>query len=154
MNFKTFKPFQGECLVPLMALWLACVSAQAQTAPAMSPSASMPVGQMHKGAPGSHDMKASMMMGMDGMQKMTMSGDTDKDFAMMMKMHHQQALNMAEMELANGKSADMKAMAKQIIAEQPTPRLNLLNQVDHAKRPRLLAQRVDGLLNALPLLGR
>ena len=154
MNFKTFKPFQGKCLVPLMAIWLACASAQAQTAPAMSPSASMPMGQMHKGAAGSHDMKASMMMGMDGMQKMTMSGDTDKDFAMVMKMHHQQALNMAEMELANGKSADMKAMAKQIIAEQPTPRLNLLNQVDHAKRPRLLAQRVDGLLNALPLLGK
>ena len=154
MNFKTFKPFQAKCLVPLMAIWLASASAQAQTAPAMSPSASMPMGQMHKGAAGSHDMKASMMMGMDGMQKMTMSGDTDKDFAMMMKMHHQQALNMAEMELANGKSADMKAMAKQIIAEQPTPRLNLLNQVDHAKRPRLLAQRVDGLLNALPLLGK
>ena len=76
------------------------------------------MGQMHKGAAGSQDMKASMMMGMDGMQKMTMSGDTDKDFAMMMKMHHQQALNMAEMELANGKSPEMKAMAKQIIVAQ------------------------------------
>ena len=59
-----------------------------------------------------------MMMGMDGMQKMQMSGDTDKDFAMMMKMHHQQALNMAEMELANGKSPEMKTMARQIIVEQ------------------------------------
>ena len=103
-----------------MAIWLACVSAQAQaqTAPAMSPSASMPMGQLHKGAAGSHDMKASMMMGMDGMQKMTMSGDTDKDFAMMMKMHHQQALNMSEMQLANGKSSEMKSMAKQIIKSQ------------------------------------
>lgn len=64
-------------------------------------------------------MKATMMMGMEGMQKMPMSGDTDKDFAMMMKqLHHQQALNMAEMELANGKSAEMKAMAKQIIVAQ------------------------------------
>ena len=52
--------------------------------------------------------KASMMTGMDGMQKMQMSGDTDKDFAMMMKMHHQQALTMAEMELAQGKSSEMK----------------------------------------------
>ncbi len=58
------------------------------------------------------------MLGMDGMQKMTMSGDTDKDFAMMMKMHHQQALNMAEMELAHGKSPEMKTMAKQIIVAQ------------------------------------
>ena len=40
-------------------------------------------------------MKEAMMTGMDSMQKMPMSGDTDKDFAMMMKMHHQQALNMA-----------------------------------------------------------
>jgi uncharacterized protein (DUF305 family) len=99
-----------------MALWVA--AAQAQTAPATAPSASMPMGQMHKGAAGQHDMKASMMMGMDAMQKMPMTGDTDKDFAMMMKIHHQQALNMAEMELASGKSPEMKAMAKQIIVAQ------------------------------------
>ena len=78
----------------------------------------MPHGQMQKGAAGSSDMKQSMMMGMDGMQKMQMSGDTDKDFAMMMKVHHQQAVNMAEMEIAHGKSSEMKAMAKQIIAAQ------------------------------------
>jgi uncharacterized protein (DUF305 family) len=118
MNLKTLNPIKAVCLVPLAAFWLASTPAQAQTATAMSPSASMPMGQIHKGATGPHDMKASMMMGMDGMQKMTMSGDTDKDFAMMMKMHHQQALNMAEMELANGKSAEMKTMAKQIIAAQ------------------------------------
>ncbi len=118
MNLKTLNLFKAVCLVPLTAIWLVSAPAQAQTAPAMAPSASMPMGQMHKGAAGAHDMKASMMMGMDGMQKMTMSGDTDKDFAMMMKMHHQQALNMAEMELANGKSAEMKAMAKQIIVAQ------------------------------------
>ena len=118
MNVKTFKLGQALCLVPIATLWLASASAQAQTAPAMAPSASMPMGQMQKGMAGSHDMKASMMMGMEGMQKMSMSGDTDKDFAMMMKMHHQQALNMAEMELAHGKSPEMKTMAKQIIAAQ------------------------------------
>ena len=118
MTAKTFNPCKAMCLVPLAALWLASAPAIAQTTPAMAPSASMPMGQMHKGTAGSHDMKASMMMGMEGMQKMAMSGDTDKDFAMMMKMHHQQALNMAEMELANGKSAEMKAMAKQIIVAQ------------------------------------
>ena len=118
MNLKTHKPLEAMCLVPLAALWLASAPAQAQTAAAMAPSASMPMGQMHKGAGGPHDMKASMMMGMDGIQKMPMSGDTDKDFATMMKLHHQQALNMAEMELANGKSPEMKAMAKQIIVAQ------------------------------------
>ena len=104
--------------LPLVALWLAVATAQAQTNPAGAPPGSMPMGQMHKGAAGSNDMKASMMMGMDGMQKMTMSGDTDKDFAMMMKLHHQQALNMAEMQLAHGKSPEMKTMAKQIIVAQ------------------------------------
>ena len=37
---------------------------------------------------------------------------------MMMKLHHQQAVNMSEMELAKGKSPEMKAMAKKIIAAQ------------------------------------
>ncbi len=58
------------------------------------------------------------MTGMDSMQKMPMSGDTDKDFAMMMKIHHQQAVDMAKMELTHGRSPAMKAMAKQIIAAQ------------------------------------
>ena len=118
MNLKTFNPGKALCLVPIAALCLASAPAHAQTAPAMAPSASMPMGQMQKGAGGSHDMKANMMMGMEGMQKMPMSGNTDKDFAMMMKMHHQQALDMAEMELANGKSPEMKSMAKQIIVAQ------------------------------------
>ena len=118
MNLKTFNLGRAVCFVPIAALWLASASVQAQTAPAMAPSANMPMGQMQKGTAGSHDMKASMMMGMEGMQKMSMSGDTDKDFAMMMKMHHQQALNMAEMQLAHGKSPEMKTMAKQIIVAQ------------------------------------
>ena len=118
MHFKTLNPIKAMCLMPLAALWLASVPAHAQTAPAMPHSASMPMGQMQKGAGGSHDMKATMMMGMEGMQKMPMSGNTDKDFAMMMKMHHQQALSMAEMQLANGKSPEMKSMAKQIIVAQ------------------------------------
>ena len=118
MKLKTVSFSKALCLVPLTALWFASAPAQAQATPAMAPSASMPMGQMHKGAIGPHDMKASMMMGMDGMQKMPMSGDVDKDFAMMMKMHHQQAVNMSEMELADGKSTEMKSMAKQIIVAQ------------------------------------
>ena len=67
---------------------------------------------------GSEEMKQAMMAGMDSMQKMPITGDTDKDFAMMMKMHHQQGVDMARIELARGKSPAMKAMAKQIIAAQ------------------------------------
>ena len=70
-------------------------------------------GMMHSDA-----MRKSMKMGMDSMQNMPMSGDTDKDFAMMMKMHHEQGVEMAQVELANGKSPAMKAMAKNIISTQ------------------------------------
>jgi uncharacterized protein (DUF305 family) len=117
MISNTLKSFQTAALVPLAMLCLA-TAAQAQTAMPMAPAASMPMGGMHAGTGGSADMKQSMMGGMDGMQKMPMSGDTDKDFAMMMKMHHQGAVDMAQMELAHGKSPAMKAMAKNIIAAQ------------------------------------
>ena len=73
---------------------------------------------MMSGKAGSHDMKATMMMGMDSMQKMQPSGSVDKDFATMMKVHHQQAVEMAEMQLAHGQSPEMKTMARQIIAAQ------------------------------------
>ena len=118
MNLKSLQRLKTLWLVPLTVLSLAAAPAHAQTATGTAPAASMPMGQMHKGAAGAHDMKATMMTGMDEMQKMQLSGDVDKDFAMMMKMHHQQALSMAEMELAHGKSAEMKATAKQIIAAQ------------------------------------
>ncbi len=52
------------------------------------------------------------------MGNMAMSGDSDKDFAMMMKMHHQKALEMAKKELADGKSPQMKAMAQKIVDSQ------------------------------------
>lgn len=59
-----------------------------------------------------------MKAGMEGMQSMPSTGDTDKDFATMMKMHHQQALDMANMELEHGKSPELKKMARKIIAGQ------------------------------------
>jgi len=118
MKHETRKIIRALCLAPVTALCLVSVSAQAQTVPAATPSADMHQEHMQKGTGGSADMKQSMMTGMDSMQKMPMSGDTDKDFAMMMKIHHQQAVDMAQMELAHGKSPAMKAMAKQIIAAQ------------------------------------
>lgn len=67
---------------------------------------------------GSEQMKKSMEAGMQGMHKMPISGDTDKDFAMMMKMHHQQALAMAKAEVEHGKSPELKAMASKMIKDQ------------------------------------
>jgi uncharacterized protein (DUF305 family) len=67
---------------------------------------------------GSEAMHKTMMAGMTDMQKMKMSGDTDRDFASMMRMHHEQAIEMASMQIQHGKSPELKAMAKKIIADQ------------------------------------
>ena len=64
------------------------------------------------------DMKA-MMKGMSGkMTSMPMSGDPDVDFAMMMRIHHEGAIDMANAQLSDGKDPQMKKMAKNIIAAQ------------------------------------
>ena len=122
MNYAVRKSARAKFLIPIAALWLASTAVQAQNATPMpmpmAATASAPKAEMQGNMMGSPDMKQSMKAGMDGMQKMQMSGDTDKDFAMMMRMHHQQALNMAEMEIANGKSPELKAMAKKIISGQ------------------------------------
>ena len=120
MNQRTLSFARTACAGSLAVLALASVS-NAQTTPATTPAAAMPAmpkADMPKGMMGSDAMRQSMMTGMDRMQKMQMSGDTDKDFAMMMKMHHQQAVDMAQMELKDGKSPAMKKMAKQIISAQ------------------------------------
>ena len=62
-----------------------------------------------------HDSMTGMTKNMESMK---MTGDTDRDFAMMMKVHHQGAIDMAQMELKSGKDAKMRAMAKRIIEAQ------------------------------------
>ena len=48
----------------------------------------------------------------DGQKKpMPMSGDVDKDFAAMMSIHHQMAIDMADVLLKSGSNAELKAMA-------------------------------------------
>lgn len=118
MKYKVINPVRAFFLVPLAVLCLLSAPAQAQTPPAPDASASMPQGHMLQGNSGSDEMKHAMMMGMDSMQKMPISSNTDKDFATMMKMHHQQGVDMAKIELAQGESPVMKAMARQIIAAQ------------------------------------
>ena len=64
------------------------------------------------------DMKPMMMEMHDQMSAMKSSGNTDVDFAMMMRVHHQSAITMAEAELKNGKDPQMRVMAKDIIRAQ------------------------------------
>ena len=64
------------------------------------------------------DMKPMMMDMQDKMSAMKPSGNVDVDFAMMMRVHHQSAISMAEAELQNGKNPQMRVMAKDIIRAQ------------------------------------
>lgn len=50
------------------------------------------------------------------MMSMKMTGDPDHDFAMMLKMHHQSAVEMADLEIKQGKNAQVKALATKIKA--------------------------------------
>ncbi len=78
----------------------------------------------------SHLMHTAMSKMSKNMAKMKMTGDTDKDFAVMMAEHHQGAIEMAEIEVKYGKSAELRAMAKKMIAMQKQERAALLK---HAK---------------------
>ena len=116
-------------LVSLAAV-LAWPAANAQTMQpgmgAMKPgmAASAPMGAGHMAGAGNMmsgghmSMKGMMGSMSDKMAAMPMSGNADVDFAAMMRIHHLGAIDMAEAELKDGKNAEMRTMAKNIIAAQ------------------------------------
>ena len=60
----------------------------------------------------------AMMQMHGGMMRMTMTGNADHDFVVMMIPHHQAAIAMAQTELQYGSDPKIKALAKRIIAAQ------------------------------------
>ena len=62
-----------------------------------------------------HDVMAKNMKEMQSMQ---MTGDVDKDFAMMMKHHHQSGIEMAQVQASEGKDPELKQQAQKIIESQ------------------------------------
>jgi uncharacterized protein (DUF305 family) len=62
-----------------------------------------------------HDAMTQMM---DRIKTMTASGNVDRDFAMMMKHHHQGGADMAKAEVAGGTDDSMKVIAQRIMDEQ------------------------------------
>jgi uncharacterized protein (DUF305 family) len=73
-----------------------------------------PSGMKH----GEGELQKSMSDMQAAMQSMQMSGDTDKDFATMMILHHEHGIAMGKKELANGMSDKLKAMVKKENASQ------------------------------------
>ena len=64
------------------------------------------------------DLMATMHKMHAEMEAMKLSGDMDHDFAMMMRSHHQGAIEMAKVELGHGKDKQIRQMAQKMIAEQ------------------------------------
>lgn len=62
-------------------------------------------------------MQIMEQMNSDSMS-MTMSGDPDHDFAMMVRRHHEGAINMSCIQIEQGKDAGLKSLAEKIIKEQ------------------------------------
>ena len=73
-------------------------------------------------APAGERSPMDMRKSMDNMHEkagaMKMTGNSDHDFATMMRVHHQGALEMAQVQLEQGKDPVMRAMAKKIIIAQ------------------------------------
>lgn len=67
---------------------------------------------------GSMKMHMTMQESQKKMSEMQMSGDTDRDFATMMREHHQHGIEMAKAEVESGKDPEMVKEAKKIIASQ------------------------------------
>jgi len=70
------------------------------------------------GSDGSMKMHMTMQENQKKMNDMQMSGDTDRDFAMMMRAHHQAGVDMAKVEAESGTNQEMVKEAKKIIVSQ------------------------------------
>ena len=127
-NFNTAKKLASALVSISAALLLPMAHAQS---PATSGNGSMPSDKAHSssmpgGSMGMKDMKGMKDMDMQAMMKdnnekmsgMKMTGNADVDFAMMMRVHHQGAIDMAQAQLRNGKSPEMRKMSNSIIAAQ------------------------------------
>jgi uncharacterized protein (DUF305 family) len=73
----------------------------------------MPMG----GTPADQAFAASMQTMMKNMHVQP-TGDTDKDFVLMMMPHHQGAIDMAKVELQFGKDPELRQLATDIVTAQ------------------------------------
>jgi len=119
-------------LIPLALLLSGSILGSTLITPALAQHHDSPghAGQSATSSSPSHMMHTAMSKMSKNMATMKMTGDTDKDFAVMMAEHHLGAIQMAEIEVKHGKNAELRAMAKKMIAMQKKERTALLK---HAK---------------------
>lgn len=87
--------------------------------------------EQHKaGGTGPQSPSMKMHQCMMPTMKMKMSGDVDRDFAMMMGEHHKGAVKMIDIYLKSGKDASLKSMAKNMRSAQSK---EIVQLAKHAK---------------------
>jgi uncharacterized protein (DUF305 family) len=101
-----------------------------------------------------NQMMTIMHQMMDEMNAMQMTKDPDNDFAMMMMMHHQGAINMANAELKDGNDATMKDVAQMMITAQ-TAEITQLNTFLQGHAPHLNVPEFDSkMMMGMEKMGR
>lgn len=68
--------------------------------------------------PENNKMFVLMQKMMQSLDSLKMTNDPDNDFAMMMREHHKSAINMGNLELKEGKDADLHEFARKMIIMQ------------------------------------
>jgi uncharacterized protein (DUF305 family) len=112
-------------MIPLLALGAAGFKAKN---PFIYASKAHLVTTVNTGVQQSDPLKESMNKMMKEMHGQQMKGNVDYDFASMLKIHHQGAIDMARIELQQGKDETMKKMAQKILTKQ-TKEVAQLNQL-------------------------
>lgn len=93
---------------------------------------------------------------MQQMQTMSMTGNPDHDFAMMMMHHHKGAIDMAKVEMNGGEDETMRQMAQKIISEQQKEidQFNIFMQQDHPHDIKSdLGQKMMGMMTPMSNIG-
>ncbi|MBC7867922.1 MAG: DUF305 domain-containing protein [Gloeobacteraceae cyanobacterium ES-bin-316] len=92
-----------------------------------------------------NDTMSSTRMDMDhSMDGMKMTGDFDYDFAKTMIVHHQAAIDMAQVEISKGSNPEMKSLAENIVKAQKSEIDQFDNILKDYKMPEMKKDAGEG----------
>ena len=133
MNFQNRMPLVAIALAASVAFGAVAIAHDTDKKTPESKAHSM-AGMNHSMAgmsEGSQQLHQVMMSGMKMPMKMT--GNVDTDFATMMTMHHQQAIQMADVLLKYGKTPELRALAQKMKASQ-MEEIKIMARIRRARR--------------------